>query len=44
MTVGNSTVSLIIHYVSFRTINFPCFLPYSFPILCANEWWVEADV
>jgi hypothetical protein len=31
-TVENSTNSLIIYYISFRTITFPCTLPYSFPV------------
>jgi hypothetical protein len=31
--VENSTGSLIIYYINFRAINFPCFLPYSFPVL-----------
>jgi hypothetical protein len=30
--VDNSKASLIIPYFSFRTINFPCFLLYSFPV------------
>jgi hypothetical protein len=42
--VDNSTGSLTICYISFRTINFPCFLQYSFPVLHVIEWFVEADV
>jgi hypothetical protein len=35
--VEDSTGSLIIYYISFRTINFPCFPPYSFPVLHVIE-------
>jgi hypothetical protein len=35
--VENSTGCLIICYISFRTVNFPCFLPYSFPVLHVIE-------
>jgi hypothetical protein len=31
-------------YVSFRTINFPCCLPYCFPTLHIIEWYIKADV
>jgi hypothetical protein len=40
----NLTVSLIIHYVNFCAINFPCFLLYSFPNLHVIESYVETDV
>jgi hypothetical protein len=33
----------IICYISFRTINFPCFVLYSYPDLHVIEWYVEAD-
>jgi hypothetical protein len=42
--VTNSTGSLIIPYISFRTVNFPCFLPYSIPVLHVIEWSVEAGI
>jgi hypothetical protein len=41
MPVEISTES---YYVSFHTINFPCFLPYFFPVLHVMEWYVKADV
>jgi hypothetical protein len=42
--IENSTESHIIRYVNFRYINFLCFLPYSFSVPHANEWYVEAEV
>jgi hypothetical protein len=29
----NSAASLLVRYISLRTVNFPCFLPYSLPVL-----------
>jgi hypothetical protein len=29
--IENTRKSLVIYYISFHTVNFPCFLPYSFP-------------
>jgi hypothetical protein len=43
-TVENLTGSPSICYASFRTINFPCFFPYSFPALHVIEWYVEAEI
>jgi hypothetical protein len=35
--VENATRILNICYISFHTINFPCFFPYSFPVLHVIE-------
>jgi hypothetical protein len=44
MPVDKSTGNVIICYISFRTMNFLCFLPYSFPVLHVIEFYVEDDV
>jgi hypothetical protein len=35
--VGNSTASMIIYYIIFRTINFPCFFLYFLPVVHVIE-------
>jgi hypothetical protein len=42
--VENSVGSLIICYISFGTINFPYFLPFSFPVLHVIEWCIWANI
>jgi hypothetical protein len=33
-----------VHYLSFRTINFPCILPCSYAVTYAIEWYFVTDV
>lgn len=43
-TAENSVENTIICYISFRTINFPWFPPYSFPLPLVSKNTSEADV
>jgi hypothetical protein len=44
VTPAENSTGIIICYTCFRTINFPSFLPYCFPVLNVIERYVEANV